>query len=197
VVSDVDEVEFVGPYRFIGSKNESVLTAPIGKKKGVYLWTIPFQNGYLTYYVGETGVSFAVRSMQHIQNYLNGLYRLYDLEEFHNGERVLVWGGMWKPGRKGSKTMYEFLQSYSKFAPLILDFIQGFRLFLAPIEGNRRIRQRIEAAIAGSLNSQSGVVRTFQDKDIRYAPRRSKEEPIKVKITIPAAIMGLENELEI
>ena len=121
--SDIVEVEFFGPYRFNGNKSESVLTAPIGKKKGVYLWMITFQQKYLTYYVGETGVSFAVRSPQHIQSYLDGLYRLYDPEEFLKGKKVLVWGGMWKPVRKDLGTMNEFLQGYPKFAPMILNFI--------------------------------------------------------------------------
>jgi hypothetical protein len=167
LVSNVVEVEFLRPYRFIGSRDESVLSAPIGKKKGVYLWTIPFRKKYLAYYVGETGVSFAVRSLQHVQSYLNGLYRLYDPEEFRNGKKVLVWDGMWKPGRKDPGTMNEFLQGYSKFAPMILDFIQGFRLFLAPFEGERRIRLRIEAAITASLNKQPGIAGEFQDKEAR------------------------------
>ena len=191
------EVDFFGPYRFIGNKDESVLTVSISKQKGVYLWTIPFQNGYLTYYVGETGVSFAIRSLQHVQSYLNGLYRLYDPEEFRKGKKILVWGGMWKPGRKEPGTMNEFLQGYHKFAPRILDFVQGFRLFLAPFEGDKRIRLRIEAAIAASLNKQPGIAGAFQDKDIRYTSRRPEEEPIKIKITVPTKIVGLENELEI
>jgi hypothetical protein len=152
------ELQWYGPYSFAGNREECVLTAPIGKKKGVYLWTIRYQSGYLTHYVGETGVSFAVRSLQHVQSYLNGLYRLYDPAEFASGKKVLVWGGMWKPGRKDPGTMNEFLQGYSKFAPLISELIREFRLFLGPVVGDRRIRQRIEAAVAASLNKQSGLL---------------------------------------
>ena len=73
--------------------------------------------------------------------------------------------------------MREFLQSYSKFAPLILDFIQEFRLFLTPIEGNRRIWQRMEAAIAHNLNNQNVVVSIFKTTvfDMRQdAPKKNQ-----------------------
>ena len=118
------QLQFHGPYYFSKSKDDSVLNNSMGKEKGVYLWAIPFQNSYLTYYVGETGVSFAVRSMQHLQNYLNGLYRVFDPQDFSQGKKTLIWGGMWKPGRKGPETMYEFLKSYTELAPLIIDFIR-------------------------------------------------------------------------
>jgi hypothetical protein len=34
--------------------DENVFTCLIGKKKGVYLFAIPFEGKYLVYYVGET-----------------------------------------------------------------------------------------------------------------------------------------------
>jgi len=48
-----------GPFCFIGEKDENVFLSPIGRKKGVYLWTVPFGGKYLVYYVGKTDVSFA------------------------------------------------------------------------------------------------------------------------------------------
>ena len=193
--SDVVEIQWYGPFGFIGRKEESVLTNSISNHTGVYLWTIPFQNQYLTYYVGETGTSFAIRHNQHLESYLTGLYRVYDPEAFLKGKRVLIWGGLWKPERKNAKTKKEFVDRKEELAPKISELISQFRLFLAPIDGDRRIRQRVEAAIASKLLEQSGVIGEFQDDDIRYWPRRLDEQEMRVKMKFPKPIMGLPEEL--
>ena len=185
-------VKWYGPFNFI--QNENLFTNPLGQEKGVYLWTIPYENNYLVYYVGQTGTSFAIRSFQHLQSYLNGLYRVYDHEKFAKGEKELVWGGMWKPDGKEPKVMSEFLINYSQLAPKIYNFIGLFRLFVAPIEGNDRVRERIESEVSRSLNQQPGIVGSFQDKDIRYKPRKTTEEPFKIAMTV-SNIIGLSEEL--
>lgn len=145
-------VQWFGPYCFAGSESENVFTNSIGEKKGVYLWTIPFDSKYLVYYVGETGVSFAERLLQHVQSYLNGFYRVFDPEEFAEGRKVLVWGGMWKSDRKSPDIMFEYLRQYHKLSDMAHSLLNQFRIFVAPLkENDRRIRQRIEAAIAYGL----------------------------------------------
>ena len=126
---------------------------------------------------------------------MSGFYRIFDPEEFAEGRKILVWGGMWKSDRKDPKFILEFLKRHSELAPKILRFIEQFRVFLAPIEADRRIRERIESEIAGSLNEPNGVVRSFQDADIRYKPRRLHEQKIKVTMVFPKSIMGLKEEL--
>lgn len=185
-------IQWYGPYNFI--QNENLFTNSLSQKNGVYLWTIPFDNNYLVYYVGQTGASFAARSLQHIQSYLNGLYRVYDPEKFAKREKVLIWGGMWKPDRKEPKVMSEFLSNYLQLAPKILDFIKLFRIFVAPIEGDERVRERIESSVSSCLNQQPGIIGSFQDKDIRYNPRKTTEKPFNVTMTFPN-IMGLIKEL--
>ena len=135
--NETHSIQWFGPYTFI--QNENLFTTPISQRKGVYLWTIPFDNNYLVYYVGQTGASFAARSFQHIQNYLGGFYRVFDTEKFAKAEKVLVWGGMWKSDRKEPKFMSEFLSNYSQLAPKILDFIKLFRIFVSLIEGMKEL----------------------------------------------------------
>jgi hypothetical protein len=185
-------LQWYGPYDFI--QKENLFTNSLSQRNGVYLWTIPFENKYLVYYVGQTGASFASRSFQHLQNYLNGLYRVYDPDKFAKGEKVLIWGGMWKSDRKEPKFMSEFLINYSLIAPKILVFIKLFRVFLAPVDGDYRVRERIESAIARCLYQQPGVIGSFQDKDVRYKPRKTTEQPFKVAMTF-SNIMGLNVEL--
>ena len=195
MVTDPLSVKWVGPYSFVGSEDENVFTCSMGKKKGVYLFTIPFEGKYLVYYVGETGVSFANRLLQHVQSYLNGFYRVFDPEEFVGGRKVLVWGGMWKTDRREPKLICDFIDRQAELAPKILLFLKQFRIFLAPIGEDKRIIERVEAEIARSLNQQEGLIGAFQDKDIRFRPTRPNEQQFRVVMTFPKSIMGLREEL--
>jgi hypothetical protein len=185
-----------GPFSFVGSTNESLFINQIGLKKGVYIWAVPFGGKYLVYYVGQTRVSFASRFLQHIQSYLDGFYRVYDPEKFAKADKVLIWGGMWKRDRKDPKFMVEFLQRNLELTPIILKFIEQFQIFLVPIDGDDdRLRERVESAISSTLFQQQGVAGSFQDRDIRYRPRRPTEQPFKVRISFPEGILGLGEEL--
>lgn len=159
---------------------------------------MPFSGGYLTYYVGETGRSFLQRFTEHTTNYLWGLYRIYDSSEFLQGQKKLVWGGMWKE-RNNPNDMYikllDFLSTYEGLSQSLHKFLGTFRIFLVPIEAEERIRQRIETAIAKWLLNQEGVIGQFQDNDIVYKKRLKTKTPIKVAITSTEQILGLPKEL--
>lgn len=177
--------------------SENLLLNPIGKEKGIYLWTIPFENKYLVHYVGETGVSFAYRTMEHIKNYLQGQYTLYEPEEFAKGKKIQLWSGMWKERKSNPAVMHEFLQKYPEFSTKYFDFLTLLRFFAIPVESSRRVRQRIESAIARHLYKQPGIVGAFQDKGVRYLPRRSDEIPMLLKIKSSVRIISMPIELAI
>ena len=53
-------VEFVGPFSWLeGQAIPSIFRTDAGKRPGVYLWTVPLDEGELVYYVGETGRAFS------------------------------------------------------------------------------------------------------------------------------------------
>ena len=64
-----------------------------------------------------------------------------------------------------------------------------------PIDGDKRLIERAEAAIAKMLYQQKGVVGSFQDPDVIYRPRRSAEQPLEVKVNFPKGLMGLSQDL--
>lgn len=189
------EIRWCGPYKWYGTNKDVLFTQPEAKRFGIYLWTVPFKKQYLTYYVGETGKSFAERFKQHSRDCLDGFYRIFDPHHLAAGEKRLIWGGMWKPERKDPSIMLEFLNQYSELSPVIYEYLGLFRIFLAPLDVERRIRQRIEAAIATRLREQPGLIGEFQDEGIRYLPKRTDEEPITVRLTAYEPILGLCNEL--
>jgi hypothetical protein len=47
------------------------------------------------------------------------------------------------------------------------------------------------------LLEQDGIIGSFQDSDIRYYPRRSKEKPIKIRLRHSELLMGISGELTI
>lgn len=190
-------VNWHGPYSLIGKDAESVFTCLMSAEKGVYLFTIPFEGKYLVYYVGETGSSFANRLLQHVQSYLNGFYRVFDPEAFEKGEKILIWGGMWKTDRREPKLICDFIDRQPELAPKILLLLKQFRIFLAPVNEEKRIIERLEAEIARSINQQEGIVGRFQDNDIRYRPTKPNEQQLRVVMTSSQQIMGLNEELNI
>ena len=191
------EVQFYGPYRFGGSESESVFLAPIGKLKGIYLWAIPFENEFLVYYVGETGISFANRLMEHLQKYLHGEYSFFEPREFAEGKKVQLWRGMWKDRKGNPKAIHEFIESYPKLNQKLLMFINQMCFFLAPLEVDHRLRQRIEGAIGKRLYAQPGMVGDFQDKGVHYFIRRPQEAPVKVLLRFSKPMLGLVPEMTV
>lgn len=189
------KIRWYGPYKLYGTEDNSIFTTPEAKQPGIYLWTVPFKKQYLTYYVGETGMSFTERFVEHTQSYLDGLYRIYSPSQFADGSKVLVWDGMWKKKYSKPARMLEFMNRYLELAPIINAYLERFRIFVAPLNVEERIRQRIEGAIASRLLQQPGPIGSFQDSDIRYRPRRNDEEPISVQMVACESILGLCREL--
>ena len=188
------QIELLGPYALYGP--HSLFLQSESEKFGIYLWTIPFEGKYLVYYVGETGVTFADRFLDHTKSYLHGLYRIYDPTEFVKGKKKLVWEGMWKKELENPTIrIVKFMERYSELSRAVYELLGLFHIFLIPLNSNRRIRQRIEAKIAEVLLKQPGVIGDFQDGDIRYIGRQPKEEPIKVSIKSDGQILGLPKDL--
>jgi hypothetical protein len=192
-----------GPFRFVGDEDENIFTSKTrtGQKRGVYLLTVPLDGKYLVYYVGETGNSFSERLLQHVRCYLDGYYRLYNPEKFAIGDKELIWGGMWKRERKDPRFISEFIESYSILTPKIAKFISQFCIFVIPLEVDKRLDkrlgERVEATIKRILLEQEGKVGEFQDRDIRYRPKRPKEQPLSVILKFSKPIMGLVEEISI
>lgn len=196
-MTQILELCWYGPYGLYETDIDSVFITNLSDQKGIYLWTVPIEKKYLTYYVGETGRSFATRFVEHTKDVLNGFYHIYDPSQFSKGRKTLIWGGMWKPDRKSPSTMLEFLNRYIEMAPQLLEFLRQLRFFLAPTNAEKRIRQRAEAAIAKRLLDQPGLIGGFQDDDIKYWPRRVNEEPILLKMKSFEPVLGLCSELPI
>lgn len=188
----VYHVKWYGPFEWYGEN--SIFSHPLGEEGGIYLFTAPFEGKHLIYYVGETGRSFIQRFLEHTQAYLSGLSRVYEPTEFVKGKKVFAWEGMWNTYTR-PKRMVEFLNRHVKLSPIILRFLQCMRVFIAPLNEDKRIIERIEAAIHHRLDEQAGIIGTFQDDDIRYRSKRDDEEPIIIKMSQTESLLGINNQI--
>lgn len=187
-------VDFAGPFSWPGTDlAPSIFTADVGRKSGVYLWTVRLDHGELVYYVGQTGRSFARRMLEHYREHTSGGYHLYEPEEFSRGRKVPLWSGLYGPGREES--IMVFMRRFGEFAQVIADLAFVYRFWVAPLSCEGRLRERIEAAIANHLYAQPGAVGEFQDRGIRYHARYSDEEPVQIAIRCAAHLIGLPDTL--
>ena len=182
-------IEFLGPYSWHGAPDApSVFTAPVASQQGIYLWTIALPDGYITYYVGETGRSFALRMAEHFQEHAACMYTLYEPEQFARGTKVKLWPGRW--GRE-KRSIADCVSQSVVFAPQIAATTQLFRFFLGTTTCDRRIRQRAESGIADCLYNTPGMIGDFQDKGIRYCRRKETEQPIQFSVRCASQLMGM------
>ena len=183
------DLHWHGPMAWYGSGVDVLFEHQLADAAGIYLWTVRYRQGFLTYYVGETGRSFRHRHIDHTGQYLAGIYRVYEPTSFSQGVKHLIWSSSQDQSTLG------FLNRFPELAPRIYQFLGLISLFLAPLNVDRRTRRRIEGAIARHLRSQPDPIGTFQDDDIRYARRQDGEGPISLRMLVPATILGLPTEL--
>jgi hypothetical protein len=183
-------VEFVGPFSWFGRSDiSSILEAEAGKMSGVYLWTVQLDEGELVYYVGETGRSFAQRMLEHFREHMSGGYHLYEPHEFSHGRKALLWPGRYGPDREPFLSV--FIQRFRDLASVIVDLAELYRFYVAPLECEKRLRERIEAGLANYLYEQPGMVGEFQDRGIIYRARKDTEEAIQALIQCRANLIGV------
>ena len=187
-------VHFHGPYSWVDDKGvDCIATTDLGQEAGLYLWTITLAEGELIYYVGQTGRSFRTRMLEHFKEHMSGGYHLYEPDAFACGEKVMLWPGWYDSERK--TTVLEFIDMFSELAGDIIRLAKMYRFYLAPLQCERRLRERIEAGLAYHLYQQDGIIGQAQDKGIRYRGRWTDESPIEVLFQADAALLGLPDSL--
>jgi hypothetical protein len=187
------EIHFHGPYGLAGQHERLLFGESISQKPGVYLWTVRTSEGFIVEYVGQTGESFSKRTKDHMIQTLGGNYRVCDPQLMRQGQAKVVWPGLWRKDTRGR--MPEFAQRYLELAPAIQGYLDAIELFLAPVAGDRRLRERIEGAIALQIRGQSSPTGSLLPPDIRYRPRMQAEVPLSVDIECDRVVLGIPSQL--
>jgi len=195
-VGEILRVSFVGPYSWPGASDApSLFDADIRREAGIYLWTVRLPDGFLVYYVGETGRSLESRMFEHYKEHASCMYHLYDPKRFARGEKVPLWPGRFDTSDR--RTILECIQQHGRLSTVVAELTSLYRFLFAPLAGDQRIRRRVEAAIAYALYDVPGIVGMFQDVGIRYSPRRDDEHPVECEVLSSVVVLGLPSRLSV
>jgi hypothetical protein len=191
----VPDIHFQGPYRLCSPRDKTLFDDPVSQGAGINLWTVRSDSGFIVEYVGQTGESFAKRTKDHLIQIFGGNYRICDSECMKSGEAKVVWAGLWRRGTKGK--MPEFARRHLELAPIIQAYVETLEAFVAPFTGDRRIRERIEGAIALEIRGKPPPVGALIPSDNRYDPRRKDELPLSVSIECDENVLGVPVTMEV
>ena len=161
--------------------------------EGIYIWAIKTDSGSdRVNYVGETSTSFYRRHKEHLIQVLGGNYQILEPAAMKSGRMEIVWNGLW---RKGTRHRFsEFLSQYESLSAIIKEYVLSLKVFVAPLKVERRIRQRIEGAIAATIKKDKEASSLLPD-DIRYYSSRPGKKAIVVSISADQGIDGLPPQI--
>lgn len=190
------DLTFEGPYSLLrDGEVPRVHDAPAGAQPGIYLWGVDTPDGFLVSHVGETGRSFRARFTEHLRDQLAGMYPIPEPRAYARGVRgELLWRGLIGPDREIGPE--GFIARLGELAPRQQAYARAVRLMIAPFDGARDARLRVEAALADHLRAQAGPVADFLEPGIRY-DRTPLEVDLTVRFRCDSPIRGLPAELEV
>jgi hypothetical protein len=191
-------IESHGPYKWFGEGQDAIFSSDVASKHGVYFFAAPYKESFLVEYVGMTKKSFTSRMLSHLQSYFIGEYPIQDVGSYLKGRAKSLFTGKYGTPKEGRAAVHqEFFANFERYHSEIYKNLAAMRLFLFPIDAERRIVERIESEIALHLQRQKAPVGTFFDSGVRYRPRRTDEPPIVLKIKNNHRILGLPDTLEV
>jgi hypothetical protein len=176
---DTCRLSWTGPFSWLGPTDSLFVSAPAGG--GVYVWALPYEDAYLPYYVGETGVSLAERSRDHLQCYCSGMYTIFEAPSFREARKQVVWKGTVYSSQFGPR-LSEFMQRLPELVGHVHGILDALRVFFAPLDVDKRTLRRVEGRLAGLLAEAEAPYGTFQDEGLQYATRNGDEPPILVTV---------------
>jgi len=176
-------LKWFGPYALFPSDDRlEVYSSKEAASAGLYLWAVPIGGEYLVHYVGVTADNIADRQAVHMQYFLSGDYTLYDPEAFRNARKVSVY----EPG----KGVSDYLSRYDELSGIVARHTQAIHVFVAPLDANKVMLERIESSIIESLRNAGGEVAGFLGnmKISRWVPT---DERIPVSIDAGPILKGV------
>lgn len=184
------EILWNGPYGW--PKFEGDLPV-LPQHSGVYLQTVEYRKGYLIYCAGLTRRPMRKRFAEHTRKYLRGDYNVLDIAAMKNGVRKEIWHGWgWSPEKR-----LKFEKRKRKILQAVRKQLEGFRIFVADVNTEERILERLEASIMKTLDKQPSPFCDIPDVGMMLASRWSSEKRISVTNRCSVRLHGLPARFEI
>jgi hypothetical protein len=124
---------------------------------GIYLWVVPVRNRSLPYYVGESGKSIAFRHYDHFREYASGKYTVRDGRKLAAGEIDEVNKGVFW-AKDGWRNTQKFIDNFAEYAQHLEVYLDSIKIYLAPLDADRRTRRVIEGTLIRHIYSLAGAV---------------------------------------
>lgn len=171
------KTKMIGPFDLIGEKN--LFNTPEANSPGIYISTFKINDKYLIEYIGITTKGFSKRFLEHIKEWSSGGYKLYDFQKMKDNKEFVVLKGRFG---KDKDDISKFLNNYDYYSQIIKELIHELKIFLMPLNKERRILERIEGRLYQILREKKDEkVMTFI-KGVRSRPKRENERSIIVII---------------
>jgi hypothetical protein len=162
---------------------------------GIYLFTVEHEAGFLIYCAGYTTQQFRRRLKQHDTHYRSGVYTIFDLKSFQQGARHKVWPGFWMKKPRSPSLVAEYDRRLSEIRAATNIWLDGYRVFIAPVPASRRTLMRIEAGIMNSLYEAAPPARDVPDRGMSLSPRWPSEDPLLVINRTSSSLLGMPEQI--
>jgi hypothetical protein len=189
------ELAWDGPYSWFGDGAPAIFATPAAARSGLYAWSAAMEDGDWVYYVGQTTKSFGDRHWEHWREYASGAYGIHDPSAFYGGRHQLAYKGF-AYRRPAHVHVAPFVAALDHHLSAAVSFLRPMRIWLAELPADRRLQRRVESAVVRAPYQQPGPARAFQEPQMRTAPRRADEAPLRVHVRPPYALVGLPSELD-
>jgi hypothetical protein len=167
-------ITFTGPFAAKPGMLEFEFPLELQSCYGLYLWTIPFENGYLVNYVGKTKRTFPARFLDHKKWSENGR-DVCDPDVILKGENWLL----------DCPTLDQTIRLYA-----------CWRIFLAALDVDDASLLAMESALIQKLLQSGGKCSYFLGNK-QKKPRSPEGKKLQVRIESDSLIHGIGSELTI
>jgi hypothetical protein len=166
-----------GPFGLIGENN--LFQSEESFFPGIYFFTFEINNKILIEYIGITTRNFNKRFSEHIKELWSGGYQIYDFEKLENHQDFVIWKGRYG---KDVDDISLFSDEKSTFSRSISKQIEKFKIYLIPLDRDKRILERIEGKLYEILRGKNNKIISTFIKGVKSNPRYSNEKLLDFEI---------------
>lgn len=185
-----------GPFSLRAGTPNTVWCASVSDRCGLYLWAIPTPRGLLLHRVGTTERPFWRRLHEELEAFGRGEYPVHRADSLAQGRRNPLHRGLFGTAECRLRQQQHFRNRMPKLQQEMQRTLSLLAVFLSPFDADRRIGQRIQAAIISRVRSAGGRASTLLETRGAPGDRMPGEEPLTVLSCIGAMVVGLPGEFE-